>query len=324
MHKVKIPACRIGRQNSKFIFKLAVFLLLVLNCQLMITGYQCFAQERIVAVVNNEAITQKDLDDFVNFMRMQLSQGQTNKRQLEEKIKSMKTDLLNKLIEDRLILQEAKKSGIKVDELRVKARVDEIKSNYSSEIAFRDSLSKDGLTQADIETRIREQFLMHAIIEYKIKQGIVVNPAEVTEFYNNNVDQFRVPEQREFEAINVKDGVSAANEVYDALRTGHDLEEIAKDYAFTVNKLTAAANGQLKKEIEEVVFKLRLFELSRPVKIQETYYIFKLNKIIPPQKQSFIQAREEIYTFLLNKKMQEKLTTWVDELKKQSYIKILS
>jgi len=33
----------------------------------------CFAQDKIVAVVNDEIITQKDLNDFVNFMRMQLS-----------------------------------------------------------------------------------------------------------------------------------------------------------------------------------------------------------------------------------------------------------
>ena len=33
-----------------------------------------YAQDKIIAIVNNEVVTQKDLDDFLNFMRMQLSQ----------------------------------------------------------------------------------------------------------------------------------------------------------------------------------------------------------------------------------------------------------
>ena len=119
----------------------------------------CFAQDKIVAVVNNEIITQKDLNDFVNFMRMQLSIELTGE-QLEQKIQSMKADLLNKLIEDRIILQEAKKNKVLVDENRVKAKIDEIKGHYGREAEFQAALVQQGLAQADLELRLREQLLI--------------------------------------------------------------------------------------------------------------------------------------------------------------------
>ena len=141
-----------------------------------------FAQDKIIAIVNNEVITQKDLSDFLNFMRMQLS-AQYKGRELEDKIQSLKPDLLDKLVEDRLILGQAQAANIKVDEARVKARIDELRRRYPSERDFQEALAEQGLTQADVESKIRDQMLMYSIIDAKIKSKIVVAPSEVTDFY---------------------------------------------------------------------------------------------------------------------------------------------
>ncbi|MDO8488897.1 MAG: SurA N-terminal domain-containing protein, partial [Candidatus Omnitrophota bacterium] len=66
-----------------------------------------WALDKVVAIVNNEIITQKDLNDFLNFMRLQYSR-QLKGKALEEKIGTMKQDLLQRLIEDRLMLAQAK------------------------------------------------------------------------------------------------------------------------------------------------------------------------------------------------------------------------
>jgi hypothetical protein len=68
----------------------------------------CFAQEKMIAVVNNDVITQKDYETFLNFTRMQLSQELLGDK-LESKIASIRKDLLQRLIEDKLLIQEAKR-----------------------------------------------------------------------------------------------------------------------------------------------------------------------------------------------------------------------
>ncbi|MDD4979870.1 MAG: peptidyl-prolyl cis-trans isomerase [Candidatus Omnitrophica bacterium] len=301
--------------------KISLFLLFSIAYSLQLTAYNLHAEDKIVAIVNNDVITQKDLDDFVNFTRVQLM-GEFKGRSLESKMQSIKLDLMDKLIEDRIILQEAKKSNIRIDESRIKARIDDIRRRYDSEKDFQTSLAKQGLVQADLESKIRDQLLMYTIIEIKIKSKILVNPAEVTDFYQQNIDKFKLPEQREFESINTGEE-DLASKVFNDLRNGQEFQDVASKYFLAVNKMSGAGNGQLRKDIEEKIFRLKVGEISAPVKIEEQYYIFKLDNIIPPRQQSISGAQGDIYTFLFDQKMQEALATWLDELKKQSYIKIM-
>ncbi|MDP3731994.1 MAG: SurA N-terminal domain-containing protein [Candidatus Omnitrophota bacterium] len=280
-----------------------------------------FAQDKIIAIVNKDIITQKELNDFINFMRLQLA-TQYRGEQLESKIQSMKLDLLEKLIEDSLILQEAKKDNIRTDPDRIKARVNEIKKHYGSDSEFEDSLAKQGLVQADIEAKIREQLLMYTVIDIEIKRKIIIKPGEVTDFYQENSGKFILTEQREFESIAV-DNESLANDVFAQLKSGQELQEVANKNSLTVNKFSCVRGGQLRKDIEDVVFKINLAEISAPVKIEGNYYIFKLNNIISTRQQTLPEVQDEIHAMLFNKKMQEALTNWLDELKGRSYIKIL-
>lgn len=283
--------------------------------------YLSFAQDKIVAIVSDDIITQKDLNDFINFMRLQLYSEYNDKHKIENKIQSMKSDLLDRLIEDKLILQEAKKYGIGVDENRVKAKIAEVKKRYSSLRDFQDALSQQGLTVADLESKIREQFLMYNIIDFKIRKKIIVNPAEVTDFYQNNAQEFNQEEQREFESLNVNNE-NLAKEIYQSLKKGQGVQELAKKYSFSVNRLTTTKNGELKKEIEDIVFRLNKDGVSEPVKIEGDYYIFKLNNILPRRKLNLAEVQDKIYSYLFNQKMEKEMADWLDELKKRSYIKI--
>ena len=279
------------------------------------------AVDKIIAIVNNEIITQKDLDDFSNFMRVQLSQELSGK-ELEEKIGKMKPEMLQKLIDDSLILQEAKKNNIKADPARVKGKLEETKTHYSSESKFESVLRSQGLVMADLEKRIRDQMLMYSIIEMKVRQNIKINPSEITEFYQNNTKDFILPELRNFQVLSSKDQ-DKANLIYASLKHGKDIEQVAKDNSLQINNISSYKNGELRKDIEEAIFKINIGEVCAPIKNEDTYYVFKLHSIEAPKQQDLGDAQERIYSYLYEKRMQEKLNQWIDELKKHSYIKII-
>lgn len=297
-----------------------VLLAFITICHMPYAICTLFAQDKIIAIVNKDVITEKDLNDFINFMRMQLMTEYKGEK-LESKIQSMKLDLLDKLIEDRLILQEAKKNNIQIDESRVKARIDEIKKEYDSEREFQNALSKQGLVQADIESKIRQQFLTFAIIDSKIRSKIIINPAEVTDFYQENTEQFKLPEQKEFEVITA-DNEELAKKVQEELKNGQGFQEVARKYQLVTNKLNTI-ESQLREDIQDEISKLRFGEISQPINIDDTFYIFKLDRITASRQQSLSETQENIYTYLFNKKMSERLTKWVEELKERSYIQIL-
>src|SRR4030042_5441845 len=264
----------------------------IIICAVLFLPVLCgvtFAQDKIIAIVNSEVITRKDMEDFVNFMRMQLSRDYSQE-ELEKQIKLLKEDFLKKLIEDKLILQEAKKNdykielkpglsiSIKPDEAKVRARIDETRKRYSSDREFQEVLSRQGLVQADLEQKVREQLLMYSVVEYTVRNKIAVRPDEVTAYYNKNIKDFFVSEEREVECFALEDRGLAENLSLD-LREGKKPEDLAVKYPFTVNRIKAEKKGELKKEIEEAVFKLGIDEVSPSVAVDNKYYVFKLVSI---------------------------------------------
>ncbi|MBU1124674.1 MAG: SurA N-terminal domain-containing protein [Candidatus Omnitrophica bacterium] len=278
-----------------------------------------YATDKIVAVVNKDVITQKDLSDFLNFMRIQFSKD-IAPNEGEERIQAMKDDLLDRLIEDKLILQEAKRLNLRVDDSRVMSKIDDMRDRYQSDKGFQEALLAQGITQADIEKKIREQLLMYTVIEAMVKSKIVINPEEVTFFYNENRARLSKPEERIFLAIEFNDESLAHSFSYE-WRTTSTLEDMATRYPFTVNSFSAKKE-EMRKEIDEVVFRMELGEISGPVRIDDIYYVFKVEAIVPPQIKTLSESQDQIYPILFEGKLQEKLMQWLEELKKNAYIKI--
>ncbi len=281
-----------------------------------------FAENALVAIVNNDVITSKDLEDFTNFMAVQY-RAQYSGEELQKKLSGMRKDLLDKLIEDRLILQEAKKAKIEVNQARVDARINEVKKHYGTDADFQRALAEQGLSQSDVETHIREQMLMYQLVESKIKSKVLVKPTEVTQFYADNIKEFIIPEQGQFDTVSSDDN-KVITDIYAAVKTGKTLEEAAAAKGLSLSPLSAAKGEQLKKEVEDAVFSLKKGQSSRPVKIANKFYIFRLNSFSEPKQQTLEEVQERITLYLSEKKMQELLIKFLDELKSKSYIKIFT
>ncbi|MCX5710289.1 MAG: peptidyl-prolyl cis-trans isomerase [Candidatus Omnitrophica bacterium] len=304
------------------VMKWFLFLFTILSLQLNAYGLRLlYAQDKIVAVVNNDIITQKDLSDFLNFLRMQLAR-QYEGKELEKQVAAAKPDLINKLIDDKLILQEARRTGLKADESRVKAKISEIKKRYGSDIEFQKDIARQGIVQADLEEKFREQFMMFGIIEMKVRSKVVVRPEEVTAYYNGHPNDILTPEVRMITAITLENQDQADTFSY-SLKAGQKLDDLVLRYPVTLNKLEVKQGEALRKDIEKVVFKLGLGEVSDPVKIDDQYYVFKLDDLIPPRKPTLTEAQDKIENFLSEQKMQGELNKWLDDLKNKSYIKII-
>lgn len=297
------------------------FLFIAFACVIFLASTRiALAQNKIIAVVNNEIITQKDLDDFVNFTYIQLS-ARYKDDELEDKFEELLPDLLNKLVEDRLILQEARVEDIFVDEARIKGRIAQIKSRYASDAEFQNALAAQGLTQADIESKIRDQQLIYNIIDLKIRSKILVSPKEVTEFYEQNSKDFLQPPTRRVIAL-ILEKKGLINDVITSIESGLDFKNIASLYSIGLQDLGLVRKGQLLKEIEEAVFNLKAHGISNPVKLNDSYYIFKVEEILPVSKYDLHEVQDAIYNHLFELKMQERLTQWLDSLKEKSYVEI--
>lgn len=299
------------------------FCLILSLCSLLFGAFICpaCAQDGIVAIVNKEVITSKELRDFENFLRLQMSR-EYDGRELEDKVNSMRPELLDKLIDDRLILQEAHRAGVQVNEEKVKARVRDIVKRYGSEFEFKEELRQQGLVPGDIERKIREQFMTYALIQDRVNSRVEVKPEEVTAYYRQHSDEYNRDEERVFETV-----ASASDEVvrtarHDLVR-GQSLDVVKQRYGVQTDEMIAIRGKGLKPQLEKDLFALPENGVSDVILSGDTFYLFRVKQILPARTRTLQEAQDEIYAQLYDQKTVEAMQSWLNGLKAKAYIKKL-
>ncbi len=215
----------------------------------------------------------------------------------EYKLQLDKSMLLDQMISEKLLIQEAKDMGLEED--------------------------KDILEQIK---KMTEQILAQALIEREILDKIGVNDEEVLDYYEQNKDSFTEKEQVHLYNILLETEEEAQN-VLEQLKAGEDFSEIAIEKssgpsAAQGGDLGYVAKGTIIPEIEEVVFALELEELSEVVKTDFGFHILKINEKKPETVKNLEEVKEEILQTLLPDKQKEAFENLLEELKGKAEIKI--
>lgn len=281
-------------------------------------------EDKLIAIVNNEIITENDKKEFLDVLFLQLS-SQLEGEQLKAEMKNAEDEAVQRLVEDKLIIQEAKKKGIIIEDREIDQRIKAIKDNFPSETEFDMYLNMHKLTLADVRNKIQDQLLMRRMIETEVKDKVFVHPQEVTDYYNSHREELKEPERIELDSILIKNEVhpfEAENKIKDIqkrLKEGQDFSQLRKEFSSS-EPIGVVKKGMLNEEIEKVVFNLKEGEVSVPVKTNSGVYLFKLIKKIPESEVGFEEVRDQIYQALFEQRFTERLATWLDELKEKSYI----
>jgi len=285
------------------------------------------AEDAIIAIVNDEVITLKDLQSYIRQTQASLVAEGVSPEQREVLMAELGTEGLNRLIEDKLILSRANAINISVRDKLVDERVAEVRQKYGSEHALVEALVKNGATLTDLRNKILEQLKIKFVVEHEVKSKIFVNPQEVTQFYEENEGDFQKGERANLDSIYIAfiDDKEAARrragEALALLKEGRDFAEVARQYSDTPS-LGVVERGQLLPAIEETVFRLSEGEASPLTEADTGIYIFKLKGRTPSQTAALKEVKDQIYTFLYRKKFKERFEQWLEKLKKGAYVEI--
>jgi peptidyl-prolyl cis-trans isomerase SurA len=147
-----------------------------LDTQLATTPSRIIPVDRIVAVVNDEVITQNDLTERVNLVIRQLQRqgGQLPATDV------LSRQILERMINDLLQVQLAKETAIKVDDPTLDRTIERIaQENNLSMTDFRAALDKDGVRFPRFREDIRNEILLSRLREREVENTVVVTDAEV-------------------------------------------------------------------------------------------------------------------------------------------------
>lgn len=137
------------------------------------------ALDRIVAVVNQGAIMQSDLDERVTQARSQLAG-----RGIEMPPEAVLSEqILDQMIAEEIQLQMARDAGLSVDDTALNAQVRAIaEGNAMTLDQFADALEADGMSLAIVREEVRREMLLREFQQRRVADRVSVSDREVQQF----------------------------------------------------------------------------------------------------------------------------------------------
>jgi len=288
--------------------------------------------DKIVVIVNDEIITQGELDKLLSGVYRRNSMKYTD-AELALKMDEARRNLLGTLIQDRLLLSEAKRRNIEVEPKEVQERLNEARQRFSSEEEFEAALVHDNLTLSELEKSYKERIMRDKVIDMQTRGRISVSPKEVVDFYNDNKEGFTEGEKIRLYSILIRTSderpkeksLELAKTILSRLEEGGDFTSLATEYsngpyASAGGDMGWVRQGELMAKINDVVFNLNDNEISGILETRLGFHIFKVKEKVLPRALEFHEVKNRIEEILYSQKTSEKLYAWIEKLKEDAYI----
>lgn len=262
----------------------------------------CNQSSDYVAKVDGELILQTDLDEA---LRNQYG-----------------AEVLDTLINNKIVEMEAKKEGITVSDETIQTEYDELVESYGGEDAVQDILEENGLTIDSVKDNIR----MYQLTKDVIAASIEISDEEVAQYFTDNKDNYGQAEQVVASHILLEDE-AAAKEVLAKVQAGEDFAKLAQSFSLDADTsddggdLGYISRGQMDESFEEAVFSLEKGAISEVVQTAEGYHIIKVTSKVPAEEAVFDDVKEEVYATMLEERVSEAYSSWLTEKKQQYEIK---
>jgi peptidyl-prolyl cis-trans isomerase SurA len=289
--------------------------------------------DRIVAVVNNDAITLGEVQETV------LSFRQENRGRASGSDEELARQFLTRLIETRLQLQEADRERIVVEDSEVDEELAERMKRFGAknkdEIAA--MVKEQGLTLDAVRKRVRESVRIAKVVRRKVTLRISVTEEDIDRYLADN--QTKLETGLSYHArhilITPTDDSDVAWEgariraemIRDELAAGADFAELARRYsrdasAKTGGDLGTLKRGELAAEIEARILALAVGQDSSPYRSTLGYHLFRLEGKETLEGDALRRARQQVREILFRQKYESRHEMWLKEIKQRAIVEV--
>jgi peptidyl-prolyl cis-trans isomerase SurA len=297
--------------------------------------------EEIIARVNNEIITRSEYDKARATAAEDAKQDCQNHctpEQLEIAIEDRQKNALRDLIDQSLLVQRGKDMGISVEPEVIK-KLDQIRiqNNLGSMEDLEKAVSAQGINFEDFKNNLRNGVLTQRVISSEVGSHITIGHDEIEKYYNEHKSEFVRPEQVALRSIEVNTDKKSPEEIVELkkkaettlkrIKDGDDFGEMAKRFSdgSTAKQggfLGVYKRGELSKELEDVVFKMRKNDVTDVMDTKQGFLILQVLEHYDEGEQSLAKVEPEITDKLYSGRMEPAMREYVKTLREQSYVVI--
>lgn len=328
------------RYNMKFSLYLSLFLFVFLP-----TFAFADVVDRSVAVVNDDIITLSEVNELGKPIFQQVAE-QAPPDQLAEALQQARQTVIDKLIDRKILVQQANKLQISVSDSEVENNLQRIlEDNKTSMDQFRKELATIGMNEQQYREDLKDQILRSKLINYEVRSKVIIPEEHIIDYYDQHYTE-QVGEGGYYilqigctweggtakeEELAKKEALQKAERVRNLAHKEGDFKELARQHS----DLPSAADGgdlgvfraeEMAPYMRDIIVNLKPGQVSEVVETPSGYQFYKLLSSQEGQiltKVPYESVKEEIRELLYERKMQERYSKWIQEIRDQSYIKIL-
>lgn len=293
-----------------------------------------------VAKVNGSAILRKEFDWSLVSAEKQFASignqpgaGQVN----------LKKEVLDRLVDIELMVQEAAKRGIVVEEKEITTNLDSFKGQFDDkENTFSAFLETNNLTEEEMKAQLRRQLVIQGFQKELVKEleaGSKTSDEDAKVFYEANIDKFNRPEQVRASHILISvdpaaddAGSQKARADLEAIRNkikeGGDFAELARTSSSCPSSAQGGdlgffGKGQMVQPFEEAAFALKPGETSEIVETQFGYHLIKMAEKKEAGTVPFEEVKVRISEYLSQSKLDAAQQEYIKGLRDKAEITTL-
>ncbi len=291
--------------------------------------------DRILAVVNDEIITQSEFNRYIVLVLLGADQE-------EEPDRETQRQMLEQSVERKLLMQEAKRLNITVNEQDIdQAMQAMIVRNNMTFKAFQQKLEAAGLMIEDIRTAMRAELTTSELIGREVHAKVTISDAEMEKYYLKNIAPNERPGARvrlsqillllkeDFTDEQISALEARAGSLRAQLNAGASFGEMASTYSQWPSDpgdgdLGFFYKNQLLPEVEQVAFSMPVDSVSPVIKSPIGFHIIKVTfRDSGETDPSWKTHRQDIRRALYGQTFQEVYEKWYSDLRERSYTEIM-
>jgi peptidyl-prolyl cis-trans isomerase SurA len=297
--------------------------------------------EEIIARVNNEIITRSEYEKSRQSAEEDARQDCQNKctpEQLKAEIDQRQKTSLRDLIDQSLLVQRAKDMGVSVEPELIK-RLDAIRTQNKIESMeeLEKAVTAQGMNWEDFKNNIRSTLLTQRVISSEVGSHITVSDEEISKYYEAHKTEYVRPEQVALREIEVNTQGKKPEEIPDLkkkaentlqrIKDGEDFGEMAKRFSDSKTKMQGGflglyKHGELSKELEDKVFKMKKNDLTEVIETKQGFLILQVLEHYDEGEQSLAKVKSEIMDKLYGARMEPAMREYLKTLRGQSFVVI--
>lgn len=294
--------------------------------------------DEVIARVNAAMIMKSDYDRSQRDVLEELKQAGLKPEELEKRFSEAKASILDSLIDQQLLIQRARDLSIDV-EAQINQQLLRImkENNLSSIEELEQKMREVGVDINEVRRNFRNKLLTDEVLRREVYGQIYrgLTDTEKREFYDKHKDLFVVPGEITLSRILIKVGkdpaqaLARANDIAAQARGGADFAALARRFSEEElgkkgGKMDSLKTDVLANEVRDVVSKAAAGTVTDPIRLQDSYMIFRVDDRKEPKTRSYDEeeVRQEVVNRMIYERSQGEIENYLKRLRADAFIEI--